>query len=201
MRAKLPIVRCLRVQRMPEADVLGFPSHVPHVSEISHRKVPLCAYGSHHKVLPYAKFPIPRCHRVPRMPVAWCICVPSCPLQGAIMCLNCPFQSAIVYLCCPSACVTMCPRRLSHGSLVCQSARLRVPRWPSEGAILCQVALRAVPLCSKLAITRCHYVPSCSSQAIACQVAHRKVPLRTKLHIARCHCMPMFPITRCHFVA
>ena len=181
MRVKLPIVRCLRVPRMPKVDAPGFPSHVPHVRKISHHQVPLFTYGSHHKVLPYAKFPIPRSHRVPRMPVAWCIYVPSCPLQGAIMCLNCPSQSAIVYLCCPSACVTMCPGRLSHGSVVCQSV-----------ASVCQGGQVMEPSCAKLPIARCHCVPSWPSQGtIACQVAHRK-PLCAKLCIARCHCVQSY---------
>ena len=131
---------------------LCFPLHVPHVIKITHRKMSLCVYGSHHKVLSCAKFPIARCHRVPKIPITWCILVSSCPRHGAIVCLYCPPNGAIVCLCCPSICATMGQGRLLHSSPVCQAARLRVPRWRSQGAIVCQVA-----------IARCHRVPSCLS--------------------------------------
>ena len=42
--------------------------------------MPLCAHGSHRKVRSCAKFPITRCHRVPRMPIAK-HCMQGCPSQ------------------------------------------------------------------------------------------------------------------------
>ena len=203
---------------------LCFPPHVPHMRKIVYRKVPLCVYGSHCKVLSCAKFPIARCHRVPWIPIAWCIRVSSCTCHGAIVCLHCPSNGAIMCLRCPFVCATMGQGRLPHGSHVCQPARLRVPRWQSQGAIVCQVSiarchcvpscqsqggivchvshrkvpLRQVahrkPLCAKLPITRCHSVPSSASQAIACQVANHKVPLCAKLPITSCHRVPCCPL-------
>ena len=141
----LPIARCHRLPRMPNAwyihvascpsqgpiVCLCFPSHVSHVSKIAHRNEPLCAYGSHSKVSSGAKLPTARGHRVPRMSIAWCIRVPSCPRQGSIVCLYFPSQGTIVCPCCPSVCATMCQGRLSYGSPVCQAGCLHLPRWPS----------------------------------------------------------------------
>ena len=165
--------------------------------QVSYCKVPSCAKGAQHMLHLRAKLPMSSRHCVPILPIVRCHRVPILPI---VRCHRVPMLP-----------IRMCQGMLSHGSPMCQVARLSVPRWPSQGAIMYQVAHRIVPSCAKLPIGRCHCVPSSPSQAIACQVAHRKVPLHVKLPIVRCHHVPitrchhvpscgMLPIARCHYV-